>query len=263
MLNKYIIKSGSPQRNIRINLGSNESFLGYQQEIKSYTEIASVGLINETPDPEMRKFKYSSDDPYLTGISMKFNFTEPQFTDDEISGNTLNVLNSFFAMETYDDFNESKNVKLSTNYFTKDLKINHNYIIDQFNKNQFFYLYLPESFILEQTGTTATTFSRFLFYNAKSGKTSVFYNQYVSPDTEEYTYFNIRINLANKTWKFTQASGILNINQIPEIDNSFIKKVNDNVTNFDQLKQTYPSGKTFSYITKDYFTLSGLTKNIY
>ena len=262
MLSKYIIKTGDNQKNIRINLGSNESFLGYQQEINNYTEIASVGLINETADPEMRKFKYNADNPYIAGINLQFNFTEPQFTIDEITGNTLNVLNSFYAMEIYDDFNESKNIKLSTNYFTKDFKITDNYAIDQNNKNQFFYLYLPESFVLQQTGTTATTYSRFLFYNAKSGKTSVFFNQYVNPDTEEYTYFNIQINLMNKTWKFTQATGLININQISEIDSAFINKVNDNVTNFDQLKQSYPSGKTFNYLTQSYFTLSGLTSGI-
>lgn len=263
MLNKYLIKIGSSQKNIRINLGSNESFLGYQQEINSYTEIASVGLINETIDPEMRKFKYNADDPYLSGINLKFNFNSQQFTDNEITGNTLNVLNSFYVMEIYNDFNESKNIKLSTNYFTKDFKTTNIYPIDQNNRNQFYYLYLPESIISQQTGDTFNVFARFLFYNAKSGKTSVFYNEYVNPDTEEYIYFNIRINLFNKTWKFTQANGIININQIPEINNAFIKKINDNVSNFDQLKQTYPTGKTFSYITKNYFTLSGLTNTVY
>jgi len=259
MLNKYIIKSGSAQKNIRINLGSNESFLGYQQEINNYTEIASVELINETTDPEMKKFKYNSDVPYISGIMLNFNFSETPFNNNEITGNTLNVLNSFYSMETYDDFNESNNTKLSTNYFTKDFNITNNYNINNFNKNQFYYLYLPESFILKQTGTTATTYSRFLFYNAKSGKTSVFYNEYVNADTEEYTYFKIQINLLNKSWKFTQASNVININQIPEINNAFIKKVNDSINNFDQLKQSYPTGKTFNYLTQNYLTFSGLT----
>lgn len=263
MLNKYIIKSGNKQKNIRINLGSNESFLGYQQEINSFTEIASVGLINETSDPEMRKFRYDSGYPNANGIVLNFNFNNIQFTDDEITGNTLNVLNSFYFMETYDDFNESKNVKLSTNYFTQDFNVDNDYIIDQNHKRQFYYLYLPESFILEQTGNTGTTYTRFLFYNAKSGKTSVFYNEYVNPDTEEYTYFKVQINLLNKSWKFTQTAGTININQILENNSSFIQKINNNITNFNQLKQTYPTGKTFNYDTQEYFTLSGLTKSNY
>ncbi len=263
MLNKYIIKSGSAQKNIRINLGSNDSFLGYQQEIDNYTEIASVDLINETIDPEIRKFKHNTGDPYISGISLKFNFTDIQFSNEEITGHTLNVLNSFYAIEIYDNFNENNNIKLSTNYFTKDFNINNSYTIDQYNRHQFYYLYIPESYILQQTGDTFNVYARFLFYNAKSGKTSIFYNQYVSPDTEEYTYFNIQINLLNKSWKFTQAVGIININQIPENNSAFIKKINDNINNFDQLKQYYPSGKTFSYLTQDYFTLSGLTKGIY
>ena len=129
-------------------------------------------------------------------------------------------------------------------------------------KIQFYYLFLPAYFIDQQTGTTGTTYVRFLFYNATSGKTSIFYNPYVSPDTDEYTYFNVTINYLNNSWKFTEATGILNINQIPEASSSFIQKTNDNISNFDVLKQIYPTGQTFNYLTQDYFTLSGITTSL-
>lgn len=261
MLNKYILKTGTKELNLKINLGSNESFLGYQQEINNYIDIESVGLINDTNDTEMRKYKYNSGYPYADGITLSFIFNDLQFTNNEITGNSLNVLNSFYTMEVYDDFNEHQNTKLSTNYFTNNFNITNLYIIDQFNKKQFYYLYIPEYYISQQTGTTFTIYTRFLFYNAKSGKTSVFYNQYVSPNTDQYTYFQILIDNVNKTWKFTQAVGTININQISEINSSFIQKINNNVTNLEKKRQFYPSGQTFNYETQKYITLSGLTNN--
>lgn len=263
MLNKYLLKSGDNQLNLKINLGLNNSFVGYQQEIDDYINIASVDLINETIDPELRRFKYSNENPsYNENIILDFNFTTPPFSNSEISGDTSYVLNSFFIMEVYDSFNENQNTKLSVNYLTKDFTGTTQYNLNKIDRAQFYYLYIPESFILQQTGTTFNIYSRFLFYNAKSGNTSVFYNQYVSPNTDEYTYFNIMVNNDRKTWKFVELTNTLSINQIPETNSSFINKINTNITSFNNKKQYYPSGQTFNYEVQNYFTLSGLTGTV-
>jgi hypothetical protein len=255
MLNKYILKSGSDNLSLRINLSSRFSDVEQKFNLDDYINSSSVDLINETPDLEMRRFKYES-----SGITLNFQFIVNPFTNIEISGNSLSVLNSFYIMEIYNNY-DINNIKLSTSYLTKNF--NNIYTINQSVLQELNYLYLPISYIDEQINNSFTIYSRFLFYNAKNSKTSVFYNQYANADSNEYTYFKILIDKINKTWSFNQVSNNMYINQIDDSNSLFIQKINNNINNFNNLKQLYPSGQTFNYQTQSYFNISGLTSTNY
>lgn len=122
--------------------------------------------------------------------------------------------------------------------------------------SQFYYMYVPISYIDAHTGTTTTGYVKFTFYNAKSGKIIQFYNNANNTLlTPEKMYFKMELNLVDKKWKFLN---ILNGNTLDarqlmnsgaydtRIDNTFVK--------FDAIKQTFPTGTIHSYLTNKYTT---------
>jgi hypothetical protein len=115
-----------------------------------------------------------------------------------------------------------------------------------------------------QTGSTATGYVKFSFYNAKTGAVMPFYNYYNANApiglTPEKLYFKAELNVSNKTWKFLNLqSDIVDARQLMNnaaydtwVDNTFAK--------FDTTKQVFPTGTTHSYITNKYITPTSTTQ---
>jgi hypothetical protein len=270
---KEKIKYLGADMNLKFNLGSNDGFLGYQQEIDNLTQVVSLDLVNPELDVEERKFKYI---PNIGPLTLQFNFHLPPgnnflstflvvgFNGNEITGNSSNILNSFFIMDFYDTFDVNTQVKIFTTYLTKLISMdaygNKTYIptytINAGVPNQLYYWYIPVWYInANLTGTTITGYTKFSFYNAKSGTTALFYNyDNESLSTPEKMYFKTELNLLNKTWKILTPPSHANVviaNQLwtsPEYN----QKVNDTITNFNNEQQNYPSGSTFVYIDGKY-----------
>jgi hypothetical protein len=248
--------------NIKFNLGSNDNFLGYQQEIDDLTQGVSDTLINPDVDLEERRFKYAFHSP---AVQFNFGFGSPTpsnaftaagFTPTELAQQQLDVLNSFFIFDLYDSYNVSTQVKILTTYITK-IGNSPQYTLD--SNNQIYNLYVPIPYIQDiqaQSGSTgiATGYTKISFYNAKTGKVTLFYNPtYALSTTPLFMFFPTRLNVNLKTWEFLPSStSVFQANEIYQ-NQEYITKVNDTVQNFNNESQNYPSGSTFNYQTGKYF----------
>ncbi len=256
------IKFENQDVNLKINLGINNSFSGYQQEINDLTEETKIEITNPIIDNEVRRFRYGGSAMNLffyftvdgTTYINSFSTTGAGFTSTEISDNASKILNSFYTMDFYDTFNNYTQTKIFTIYQTQILSGEKSsgtpipkYNINSNNTNQFYSWYIPKSFIDQNIATGSTTITgyiKFNFYSAKSGKVLLFYNKdNQNLKTPEKLYFKVSLDLINMTWRFVNG-GDKKAYQIP-ITNAYYTKVNNSVDNFDNKKQKYPEGNTF------------------
>ena len=274
--------------NISFGLGSGDDFLGYQQEIDNLTQVVSLDIVNPEIDVEERRFNYI---PNIGPLTLEFNFHQPNagnvfhyyfsyqgFTVDEERQNASNMQNSFFIMDYYDTFDINTQTKIFTTYLTKITSGEWSvglpeytepfseYVINGSSSNQLYYWYVPVWYIkanLTGTTNTVTGYTKFTFYNAKSGTTALFYNSdndtvdangYVNP---QKMYFKTELNLANMTWKILTPPSHNNVIIANQLWNSpaYNDKVNNTVQNFNNEQQDYPSGNTFNYLNGTYETL--------
>lgn len=250
-----------------IPLTTKNEFTGYQQEIDNYTQIRSTADINDVTDGEITRLKLATG-IYTKQMEFQFainptawnsRFTLIGFTNSEITGNSSNFLNSFFILDFFDTFNTNSQTKIISTYLTNLAKNNEddnpiNSAYRMTSDFQLFELNVPKYYI---NSAIITGYSRFSFYNAKTGNISVFYNaDNGGLTTPEKMFFKTRIDRENKTWDFLTSS---NTGTEPkfiarELVNSqeYIDKFNETFENFDNLQQGYPTGSTFDYKTASY-----------
>lgn len=259
------IKFNNLDINLKINLGGDEHLFGYQQEIDNLTEITKEELINPIVDGEIRRYVYN---PYVQPANIIFyfystnyscSFINAGFVSGEIANNNVGMLNSFFIMELYDTYDPYTQTKISTNYLTKILGgsgSKPDYTLNSSANNQFYYLYIPISFLNKHSGaTTITGYTRFSFYNSKTGKISLFYNSgNVSLLTPEKMYFKTQINLNTKSWQFIESAYPYSIAMQILPTNAYAKRINNTIDNTENKKQNYPSGYIFDQNTGTYIT---------
>jgi len=252
---------------IPISLSSDDSFTGYQQEIDTLTSYTTTDLVNPVTDVEKRRFKHYTDAPLLQfhfyntiGGFFTPSFINNGFTSAELTGQSVNVLNSFFILDFYDSFDVYNQTKIFTTYLTKivsSTSIIPSYTISPVVNNQFYRWYVPVSYIDSFTGSTAIGYAKFSFYNAKTGQLVLFANfDNYGLNTPERLFFQTELNFVDKTWKIiTPSYPTIRAKELPHIVNTqFVDRANDTFTNFDNLKQNYPSGTTFNYVDGSYFT---------
>lgn len=240
---------------IKITLNVSDEFLGVQQEIDNLTKFKSLDLVNPVSDVEKLKFKL---DPtiLLTTIVFQFSgvtsFLNAGFTNLEISGVSKNIRNSFFILDFYDTYDQNIQTKIFNTYLTKVGQIPI-YSVSSNTSNQFYYWYVPKSYINNNTGNTAIGYVKFSFYNAKTGNVAIFYNNNnVGLTTPEKYYFKAELNFVNRTWKFYDSNIIVAVEQRYTGVNNYNKKINDTYNKQDLLKETFPTGNTYNYRTNRY-----------
>ena len=253
---KERIKFNNQDIILKINLGDNIDFSGYQQEIDNLTNDTKEELINPVIDNEVRRFNYNvgSSDLSLSfyfsnilGTGNYNSFIATGFDIGEVVENSNKMRNSFFILEYYDDFNNNTQTKIFTTYNTQifegeTLSGAHipKYLIGDDVVNQFYHLNIPQSYLDTETGSTAIGYIKFSFYNAKTGRISVFYNKANEGlKTPEKMYFRTTLNLNTRKWAFD--SDEENAYELP-INNTYANRVNDAVDNFDNLQQNPPDG---------------------
>ena len=94
--------------NITFPISGTEEYLGYQQEIDNFTQIKSAESINDVTDHEVVRYEIEpSDNRIITfnffdgNQSWKPEYVTAGFTEEEVSGGTLNYLNSFYIPCSY------------------------------------------------------------------------------------------------------------------------------------------------------------------
>ncbi len=269
---KEIIKFNGNDMNLKINLGSNLSQIGQQQAIDGLTQSVGESLINPIIDGEVRRFRYLSENGQMMlnfffyyNNSHSNTFQAAGFTLDEILKLNVKALSSFYIIDYYDSFDNYTQNKIFSTYITKIGKTIYDnkpkYLIEQsYDLNQLYYWNIPLSYINQQTGSTVIGYIKFSFFNAKTGKLSIFYNKdnndnIVIRKTPEKMYFKISLDLINKTWEiltpsFT-SSGNVNAYELPPTT-LYAQRQDSTVDKFDNKQQTYPDGNTFDSASGKY-----------
>lgn len=251
---KERIKFNNVDVNLKIDLGIGNRLSGYQQEIDELTQDTKEELINPVIDYEVERFRHEpSNTSVLTfsfsnaaGNDTDNTFTIAGFNTSEIEDFDVVLLNSFFIMDFYDTYDFYTQTKIFTTYNTLVLEGETSggvpipkYYVRDTTINQFFYQYVPKSFLDTQTGTTITGYVKFSFYNAKSGRVSLFYNPNEAALSPKRMYFKTFLYPVPMQWKFENYS--LNPTELPP-NNNYSNKVNDAVENFENLQQNAPEG---------------------
>jgi len=245
--------------NFKINLGSNDNFLGYQQEIDNITQNVSAELINPAVDVEERRFKYRPAG-FLTNLRFSFtqdgstygiSFANAGFTAEEILYNDNTLLNSFFILDYYDTYDINTQNKILTTYLTKlttNAQLNPTYRLS--SSSQIYALYVPESYIktnLDLGITGVTGYTKFSFYNAKSGQLILFYNTAYGSATPEKMFFPVYLDFINRTWNLLPSTAYNVTATQLWVSQEYINKTNATFVNFDNEKQNYPDGTAFDF----------------
>lgn len=176
------------------------------------------------------------------------------FSQNDIDTNSSNMQNSFFIANYYDTFNSQTQTKLFNGYLTyidnAPISTTPHYLINPTGTGrQFYYFYMPNNYLTALTGTTATGYTQFTFYNSKTGAMQLFYNQSNSGSTtNEKLYFKTILNLTNKTFRFVNSP--LNAYQVPPSD--YVDRYNTSVTSMTMNQEVYPSGNSFNFLTGKY-----------
>lgn len=262
IIREQVLLTGKNISGITITLSSNDGFIGYQQEIDNLTQATMVDLVNPAVDVEKRKYKMFNH----TIFSFKWNnvatFTAAGFTQNEINSKTSNVINSFFILDYYDSYDPNTQRKIFTTYLTKIGTVPVYSLYPNAN-NQFYYWYVPQSYVDIQTGTTITGYVKLSFYNAKSGTTTTFYNAVndtaLLGSTPQKLYFTAKLDLINRTWQFLNlVSDTVDARNLV-LSTAYNTRVDNTFGKYDNRKQLYPSGSTYNYKTNKYIIPSGST----
>lgn len=272
MFIKKEIKTSNIDKNIKFSLDLNNKTIGHQQDINTFINESIENSINPINDNEIRRFKYEPT-AYGNIFAIKFYFfmneeyrnyyTYAGFTESEINNYDDVLRNSFFIFDVYDSYDENIQTKIATTYLTKLITYNSgvasvhsSFIISKYDINQFYYLNIPIWYMYSDVTYSRNLYGKFSFYNAKTGKLTLFYNYEREDDNNnKKEYFDIEVDLVNKTW------GIRNLasNNLAEAvqykpTSPYVKKINNAVDNFVKMKQVYPDGNNFDTTKLDYTT---------
>jgi hypothetical protein len=271
---KQRIKFNEQDLFIKFPLNIYDSFVGYQQEIDSLTQVTGIDLINPVIDGEIYRFIYNKS---ISDTTIQFYFLQNDllqlnfFTNlvSNINNTTYNdmTLNSFFILDFYDTYDINKQRKIFTTYLTKILEGEKSgivplpkYIISPTKKNQLYYWNVPLSYINSITGSSIVNcYVKFSFYSAAEGKVLLYYNyDNRMLKTPEKLFVKAELNLSNRMWRFLTPTYTIKLYQLNETtDNMFEEKVNNAIEKFDLKKQIFPPNNVFDYQTGVY--ISGAT----
>lgn len=266
MLIKERIKYNRNDINIQIPLNLNNSLSGYQQEINNFSQVKTNNSINDVNDAEVKKFKLKSTNNIRRLFFYFYKSNMGYITTFSNAGFDLsikdNFINSFFILDFFDSYNPTIQSKLFSVYLTK-LYVNNKdgdkniSVFNLISGTQFYNLFVPNN--IKYINNKYTGYTRFSFYNAKTGKITVFFNQHNETlSTPEKMYFKTILNLNDKTWDIVSSltENSLNNILIKELTSSteYVKKYNNSFDNFDNLKQNYPTGNYFNPENANYNT---------
>jgi len=267
MLKKEKIRFTGNDINIKINIGGNNAFYGYNQSIENFVRDQSQQSINEPTDVEVVRFAL---DEINQNTKLFFEFYDGEeethapsfenagFTKEEIISYSEQLRNSFFSIDLYDGFELYSSEKVVSKYYTKFNIVEEDQTkLDIYNVNQLKHLLIPKSFLDEFFEDTITLYVRFFFYNAKFGFLTPFYNAEYH-DGSDYTtsspirmYFKITLNKNTKKWRFEETNEIIAKELIG--NENYRERIDESLDSVDVKRQNYPPKSYFDWENQTYF----------
>jgi hypothetical protein len=256
---KETIKFKGTDTFIKIPFSIANNLVDYQQEIDNANEEAKKESINEVIDHEVRRYTYNEPSSTIlkfffgTGHNVEFGVNGAGFSEADITNGGDTLLNSFYILDFYDSFNDQTQTKIFTTYMTQiltgELDVGvpiPEYTISNSSAYQFNSWYVPQDYLdpfLYSGYTVITGYVKLSFFNAKTGRVTLFYNKANDGlNTPQKMYFTAYLYPATMGWQF--------ITDTPEAyevaaGNAYAQRINDRVDGFDNLQQEYPEGLIF------------------
>jgi len=234
---KFSTRLTNTDQNIIIGISNNGNLNGLSDGMNDFIEKETSLSINPADDYEVERYNQNStyvfyfnfyDTTYDTTLS-KAGFV----TADTISDI---YLKSYYIFMVYDSINSESQKLLHTGYYNGFIFSGLTTIYSINPSMEIANLYL-KNFDLESVSDN-TIYLRLSFFNAKSGKQQLFYNDANSGDlTENIFYFPITINRTTLTYSLSSP-----INAKEFINYTYVNKVNENSNILPEEKVEYPTG---------------------
>lgn len=193
-------------KNILIPFNQQSKNDGYESLANQLFIEEKNKTINITSDNEKIKFKSAEYGKEInTNLNISFYFFNPQtgnlednylaagFTNQEITGLTNNITNSFYRLDFYD----SDDFSTQNFLFSEFLNIYRNTNSTTFSLNRLFWLKNDPKFIKENT--FRTLYVEATFFNSKTGLTKKFLNSPTGTGVLSLSQYN-----ANPQWRFAK-----------------------------------------------------------
>lgn len=257
--------------NIKIPISIKDDFTGIDIENIDFINESINNSINPVIDNEVYKFKYINYSPYILYFMFGENFidlinnnwTYSGFNNNDIIMKSDSFRNSFIIMEIFDGFFPQNQDRVGVSYYTKlggrpEINLGPSVEFEGYSSNQFSYIYIPKYIIDKNTDNVQTYYVRFSFYNAKTGKVQMFYNnKNGNLTTSEKMYAKIEVNKETMNWSFNVVDGqhYTILRELMNAEN-YLDKINNTLSNKNNKKQVFPMGNKkyviFDYKTGDY-----------
>lgn len=243
---KYNILKTNSNKNILLNLNNNIDF------IKEYDFINENDFVTEDfLDSEINKYTLNSDVKYtfrfFNGLYQN-SFLAAGFTEEEINLSNKSYRYSYILIQIYDSIDSKNQTLLSTSYlplyFFPDRTLINDKTISEYNTDiennykEFYNLYISN---INQLDNIDMLYAKFSFFNAKTGKLILFYNQTITNNTEEKIYFKILLNKENKFYSFINP----NIIAYQFLNEEFINRINERDKQ-ENKSPIFPTGDLFN-----------------
>lgn len=249
---KEKIRFTGQNKSIKISISDNNNLNGLQESIDNFIEEETGLSINSVDDGERLRYLPTGSTTYVFNFydgvsSYSDDLLNAGFTSDDINNRSEAILKSFYIVQIYDGVDTDIQTLLHTGYYNGFLWVVENgstsTYADLDEDVEFTNYYISNDFIEIITGSTETLYARFYFYNAKTGKLQVFFNEANELlTTEEKLYFELTLNPMTKTYEYSSSTLTMK-----ESDNSeYINKINESLSSFNIEKPTYPEGQYFT-----------------
>lgn len=236
---------------LTIPFGGVNRMVGDEDAINDFIEDSTGLSINPADDGELYRFK--GDSSLL--FNVKFHNTTTDvfdydiryagFTDDELNKFDSVILKSFYIVELFNSVKYENQNRLHIGYYS-GLNFNNNttskelskYDLDN-NNNEFSFYYIGNNKILDGL---EIVYVRYSFYNAKTGKIHVFYNEDKTLlTTEDKMYFSIALNKPNKKYNTSGEHNLIEFN-----DDTYANRISNTIDNLPKEKNMFPDGNIFN-----------------
>lgn len=241
------IRLTNSDTNIKLTLKNVNDSLGYDQDVNNLITSETNLNVNQPNDNDLKLYTLES------GTMFTFNFFGTAYTTSFLnigfeSGDTYNALGkkSFFIADTYTSSDIANQEKICQNYINgiKSLTSTYNVVNNKLGGyREFYHWYISDNYF---TRNTLTAYTKFSFFNAKTGGINIFYNKDNELLTSELKlYVPTIFNFETKTFRFDKTA----INLYELVNTSYQEKIQRSLNTFGNKSPNLPSGTTFMITT--------------
>lgn len=238
------IRLDGNNKSIKFSLLNNNDLLGLDQDVSNLITYETDKNTNVPVDNDLKIYTA------ISANTLSFSFFTTAYTTSfiDLGFEQSDVYNdfgkkSFFIADTYTTYKLENQQKLSQNYINNIKHSGTTYTIlnKQFENREFYHWYVSDNLFTGST-TIITAYTKFSFFNAKTGNISVFFNknnEYLNSELKMYitTYMDI----LNKTYWFEQT----NLNLYELVNESYRQKIQRSLSVSPNKAAITPSGTIF------------------